>query len=261
MMQAPSEWSLHELEETDSTNARLLEAAGGGGPLDRPWTVLRAGHQSAGRGRAGRGWDCPPDEGLLFSFRLDLDLERHALPLVGHWAALALARTLERALAEADSPTRVWWKWPNDILLEDRAGAGKLAGILVQTKVQGREAVVVIGVGLNLRQRAFPAGLRLPARSLAQAGLELAPRDLLEDLLPELATPPRAAGPLLAALAPRDLLASRPVWVDGGLLGGHEHLADGRLRLELAGERVTLAAGGLRVTAIEKEALRCQREN
>ncbi|MDP2362123.1 MAG: biotin--[acetyl-CoA-carboxylase] ligase [bacterium] len=258
-------WRLHAVAETDSTNRRLLEALEGGGPLDRPWTVLTAEAQTAGRGRHERHWDCPAGEGLLVSLRLDLDLERHHLSLVGHWAALALARVLARSCQGAEGDARVWWKWPNDLLLEDGAGAGKVAGLLVQTRIVGSRAHVVVGLGLNLGQRTFPPGLRQPARSLAQGGVAVEREELLAAWLGELGgrgLPARPAPP--PGLAEADLLASRPVWIRDGerthRLADHEHLADGRLRLAWPGGGALLADGGLRLEELRKEGMWCRLE-
>lgn len=254
-------WRLHVLARTDSTNARLLEAAGGGGEWDHPWTALCAGAQSAGRGRAERRWDCPPGEGLLLSLRLDLDLSRHALGLLGHWAALVLAEVLQRRLDRAGLAARVLWKWPNDLLLEDGAGAGKVAGILAQARTQGERAVAVVGLGVNLGQRAFPPDLRMPARSLAQCGLAAGAEELLADLLAGLGSRglPEPGHGLLAELAGVDLLATRPARLSTSAgevdLAAHEHLDDGRLRLAWAGGGTLLAAGGLRLRAMSGEAL------
>ena len=47
------------VDETESTNADLLDAA--------PGSVLVAEYQDAGRGRLDRSWTSPPRAGLLFS--------------------------------------------------------------------------------------------------------------------------------------------------------------------------------------------------
>ncbi|HEY4159838.1 MAG TPA: biotin--[acetyl-CoA-carboxylase] ligase, partial [Polyangiaceae bacterium] len=72
-------------------------------------------------------------------------------------------------------------KWPNDLLI----GTAKLAGILLESLLQGSElSAVVVGVGLNVHAREFPAGLALPATSLALCGsTELEHERLLVDIL------------------------------------------------------------------------------
>jgi len=258
-------WRLAVLGQTDSTNTRLREAVGGGGEWDRPWTVLAARFQDAGRGQGERGWWCPPDQGLLASLRVDLDLGRHALALLGHWAAAALCTVLQERLDEAGRGARVWWKWPNDLWLEDAAGPGKLAGLLPQVAVQGRVARAVLGFGVNLRQREFPPDLRQPARSLAQAGLELDAAGLLADLLLELGRRglPGPGRELLVELGSRDLLASRPVVLageDGPEPARLVALADGGLSVEGRSTSRVLHGGGLRVERVSREGLWCRLE-
>ncbi len=57
-------------------------------------------------------------------------------------------------------------KWPNDVLLDEK----KVAGILVEAVTAGsRVQAVVIGVGINVHTRDFPADLADRATSLALA--------------------------------------------------------------------------------------------
>ena len=51
-------------------------------------------------------------------------------------------------------------KWPNDVLINDK----KVCGILLEGQIPN---YLVIGVGLNVNQKAFPDGLRRPATSLS----------------------------------------------------------------------------------------------
>lgn len=128
------------VDETASTNADLVAAATAGAPDRR---VLVAEYQSAGRGRAGRGWQAPPRSGLFCSVLL-----RPTQPPQDTWgwlpllAGVALAAVVER-LGVATA-----LKWPNDLLLGP-AGA-KAAGILAE--VAGRDAVIV-GIGCNVSTR------------------------------------------------------------------------------------------------------------
>ena len=116
---------------TDSTNARARELAGRGAPHG---TIVTAAEQSAGRGRQGRTWRAPAGRALLCSIVIR-DPPR-LLPLA---AGVAVA---ERVGVDAQI------KWPNDVLLDGR----KLAGILVEGRLQERWAV--LGIGLNVAVRA-----------------------------------------------------------------------------------------------------------
>ena len=127
------------MDETGSTNADLLTWADAGTAPDR--CVLRAEHQTAGRGRLDRRWEAPPGANLLVSMvvapvpPVPADVT-HRLGLA---AVAAVRRLVDRAVAAT-----IGLKWPNDVLLGER----KLAGILAQ-RVPGRDAMVV-GMGLNV---------------------------------------------------------------------------------------------------------------
>lgn len=140
-----SNWAeVQWVKSTDSTNARLMQAG------DGPWLVtewprlLGADRQTQGRGRAGRPWLNEPKQTLMFSCAFLL--ERAPRDLNGLAPALGLVTCSKlRALAPQAS-SRLTMKWPNDIMLDN----GKLAGILVESRVRGNRSLVVVGMGLNL---------------------------------------------------------------------------------------------------------------
>lgn len=131
----PVGWQVQVVDETGSTNADLLAAAGAGAP-DR--SVLAARHQTAGRGRLDRRWDAPPGANLLVSllFR-EVPRDPHVLT---QRVALAAAIACERLAG-----VRPVLKWPNDLLLD----GSKLAGVLAQAQF-GLQPVVVVGIGINV---------------------------------------------------------------------------------------------------------------
>ena len=111
----PSPWRVNFVAETGSTNADLLEQGLAGAP-DR--TVLRAGFQSAGRGRLDRTWQAEPGENLLVSFLFRrVPRDPHVLTQVVAMAAADVARSVG---------VDAVMKWPNDLLV----GTSKLAGVL-----------------------------------------------------------------------------------------------------------------------------------
>ena len=130
-------WRLNFVEETGSTNADLMEEGLGGAP-DR--TVLRAGFQSAGRGRLDRTWEAQPGENLLVSFLFrQVPRDPHVLTQAVAMAARDVARSVG---------VDAVMKWPNDLLV----GTAKLAGVLAQAgPLQGdRPSFVVVGIGVNI---------------------------------------------------------------------------------------------------------------
>lgn len=163
--------------ETVSTNDDAMAAARAGAPHGATFV---ADLQTRGRGRRGHVWTSPPGENLMFSvvLRPRLALARvTALPLV---VGLAV-----RAAAAARVAVPVTVKWPNDVL----AGGRKLAGVLVESQLQGRElAAVIVGVGLNVAMRELPDEILDVATSLALCGAsDLDRKTLLADVLSNLA--------------------------------------------------------------------------
>ncbi len=131
---------VHFDEVTGSTNRKAWELADAGTP---EWTLVGAGHQTAGRGRQGRTWVDRPGGALMFSFVLRpaaLDPQRSGLiPLL---AGVAMTDAIEQVAG-----VEVRCKWPNDLLLGD----AKVGGILVESSVaDGALRYAVVGLGVNL---------------------------------------------------------------------------------------------------------------
>lgn len=109
-----------------------------------------AGEQTAGRGRQGREWVAPAGSALLVSVLL------RRSPAVAAGVPFAAGLAVVDGLARTcDVGARL--KWPNDVLVDGR----KLAGILTEVEPASSspgEVAVVLGLGLNLRVAAFPAG-------------------------------------------------------------------------------------------------------
>ena len=82
--------------------------------------------------------------------------------------------------------TEAQLKWPNDVLV---MGA-KVCGILAETRGLDRASPhCVLGIGINVRQREFPADLvrERAVTSLSLCGVNTDPRAVLSCLLPHLA--------------------------------------------------------------------------
>jgi BirA family biotin operon repressor/biotin-[acetyl-CoA-carboxylase] ligase len=167
---------LHFSPLTDSTNTDALEAARAGSAHG---SVYLADEQLAGRGRGDHAWSSPAGEGLYVSVLLRPPMPARRLPLLPLAAGLAAADAIR-----AVSGLKIDLRWPNDLLIGQR----KVGGILVESKtVTGRVAFAVIGIGINVHQREFAAGLPTPATSLDQeAGRHIHRQDLLVCLLKSL---------------------------------------------------------------------------
>jgi BirA family biotin operon repressor/biotin-[acetyl-CoA-carboxylase] ligase len=128
-------------EVTGSTNATAAELAEAGAP---EWTLVAAGHQTAGRGRLGRTWTDMAGAALMFSFVLRPTSDPEDAGLIPLLAGAAMAEAI-RDVTGAE----IRCKWPNDLLL----AGGKVGGILVESSVaNGHVRYVVVGIGLNLER-------------------------------------------------------------------------------------------------------------
>ncbi|WP_017538586.1 biotin--[acetyl-CoA-carboxylase] ligase [Nocardiopsis halophila] len=125
-----------------STNTELLGRAREGAEAGR---VLVTEHQTAGRGRLGRGFTTPARAALTFSV---LVRPRAAADRLG-WLPLAMGAAAVRACGFVAQVPPVL-KWPNDVLAPS---GGKLAGILAEADFSRGDPAVVVGMGLNVSQR------------------------------------------------------------------------------------------------------------
>jgi len=216
------------LREIGSTNERARALAEAGAPHG---TLVTAGVQTAGRGRQGRTWTAPPGRALLSSL-----VVRDPDALLPLRAGLAVAELAGRS-------ARV--KWPNDVLLDGR----KVAGVLVEGRMQERWAVVGMGINAALEPSDLPVELRDRAGTLGRPPAEL--EDVLSELLRALER--WLAAPqddVLAALGERDALRDQPVRWAGGAGVGAGIDAGGGLRVRLAsGEVVVLDSGEVHLEA------------
>jgi BirA family biotin operon repressor/biotin-[acetyl-CoA-carboxylase] ligase len=116
-----------------------------------------AREQTSGRGRQQRAWISPPDAGLYFSIILRPRLNISRWPLITLMAALAVADALRDACSLS-----VDIKWPNDIYADGR----KVCGILAEIIETPTGRACIVGIGVNLRENAFPEELREVAVSV-----------------------------------------------------------------------------------------------
>ena len=166
-------WSIVEMGEIDSTQAEAQRraAAGERGPI---W--INAAVQTQGRGRSGRTWASFTGNlaaTLLFEPGSPAALLPQLSLVVGIAAFDAVVPHLGRTLA---GPF-LRLKWPNDLLLGD----AKLAGILVESRLQGSDMLVMAGIGINIAKAPEIEGRALTCLA-AHAAEPPAPQALLADL-------------------------------------------------------------------------------
>ncbi len=168
---------LFRYSELPSTNTCLQELAGNERPAEG--TVVQTDHQTRGRGQMGQSWHSSAGKNLTFSTLFyPTFLPPHKAFLLTKLVALAT----RQSVAEATNET-VWIKWPNDIYLHDK----KIAGILLQSSLQGsRLQYAIAGIGLNVNQSMFPAGLTKASSMALLTGREYDLDTLRDQLLAHL---------------------------------------------------------------------------
>ncbi len=196
-------------DETTSTSDDALAAAKSGALHG---ALFGAEKQTRGRGRRGSEWISAPGAGLWFSLFLRPELSAELAPGLALCAGLAVREAAATRVSAA-----VGVKWPNDVLADGR----KLAGILVESQVSGRQiSSVIVGIGINVTQSDFPEPISKIATSLALlSATDSAREPLLADVLShfeaklELLTNQGLAG-IAEALRPHDALMGRRLRVE-----------------------------------------------
>lgn len=153
----PPDFRLFAFECIDSTNAEALRRLEAGAA--RHFDVLVAASQSAGRGRRGRPWHSPAG-----NLHLTLIVMPPAQAAVGQLAFVAALAVGDAVGATVPAAADLRYKWPNDVLLDDR----KLAGLLIEGGGNGKRNGLAIGIGVNVGSA--PPGTDVPAASLRDAG-------------------------------------------------------------------------------------------
>ena len=139
-------------ESLPSTNTELARMASEGAAEG---VAVLADEQTAGRGRLQRAWSSPKGAGLYLSILLRPRIPVDRWPLITFMAALAVGDALQEATG-----LRTDIKWPNDLL----SGERKICGILSEAIETPAGRAVIVGIGINLTQSAFPE-----ATSVAEA--------------------------------------------------------------------------------------------
>jgi BirA family biotin operon repressor/biotin-[acetyl-CoA-carboxylase] ligase len=196
-----------------------------------PGTLVLADEQTAGRGRNGKSWRSRSGAGIWMTL-LERPNDAEGLGVLSIRLGLKAAPVLERY---TDEPVRL--KWPNDLLVS----AGKVAGILVETRWRQREVDwVAIGLGVNVHAPDGELGgaLRDGSRRL----------DVLAELVPAVRAASHARGALTARELDRWSARDHAVGrlCRSPLRGRVRGLApDGSLIIECGGETALARVGSL----------------
>jgi len=168
-------WRLRVVSTCSSTEPLAQRWARRGGGHNGPYGVV-ARQQRHGRGQRGRPWWAPPG-GVWLSAAWPLPGSATTTQLQTEGLGLAVAVAVMEWLERLG--LTVAFKWPNDILLEER----KLAGLLIHRQLRGGVPHQLgLGLGLNVAN-GVPAGAvalrqhlgtRTPSLPQAQAAALLA---------------------------------------------------------------------------------------
>jgi BirA family biotin operon repressor/biotin-[acetyl-CoA-carboxylase] ligase len=149
--------------------------------LSLPKAIIIAGEQFAGRGRNARQWSSPAGKGIYATTLLPLPVDK--LPLV----PFAIANIVASYLREVFGlDARI--KWPNDILVDGK----KIAGILIEARINEQRAFLLIGTGINVEPVADDNRPNATAISLVTSdfpGIDAATEAFIEHLDKRLGQP------------------------------------------------------------------------
>lgn len=160
-------WRIYHKDVTASTNEDALKGVHG--------DVFTADFQTAGRGRGEHTWLLEKRCGLAMSVVLDVaDLSPEYVATSALVAGLAVAKGVETFGVDA----RI--KWPNDVYANNK----KLSGILCRRNSD----VIIIGIGVNVKQKSFPDEISSRAVSLSMLGVDVEIERVRDLVLNELGT-------------------------------------------------------------------------
>lgn len=223
----------------DSTNDYLKQAVIKG---DMPLICL-AEYQTKGYGRRGNFWSSTYGKDICASVAWPIPHGYRVTGVESLIIALTLAETLERVgLHEVEV------KWPNDIYVKGR----KIAGILLeQLHINGRSRLIV-GIGLNLMERAvvrehekFVA--TSVANEIGHHNRNLVMAMLIEDLLLALSElEPHLNEELMIRWRARDYLHGKEITIEQDVMVRGHYLGideQGRLLMAVGDKQIKIISG------------------
>jgi len=161
------------LERVDSTNNYAMAMVQSG--MAKHGDAWFTHHQFSGKGQQGKVWKSKPGLNLILSvvIKPSLFFQNHP-PLFNMAVAAVVATFLKNETKE-----EIWVKWPNDLYWNDR----KAGGILIENRFSGTGwNWAVIGIGINVKQTRFPAGLPNPVSLFQIKNREWDPETLARKL-------------------------------------------------------------------------------
>jgi BirA family biotin operon repressor/biotin-[acetyl-CoA-carboxylase] ligase len=178
----PERWSvlencvcMHSVSSSNALARDLIDLYFGEDQDLRP-TVLAAEAQPGAYGRNGRGWAAPAGRGLYLTvLRRAADAEPLSI------VPIAFARWIRDAL-HRETGVAVALKWPNDLYV----GRRKLAGVIAESRTQGENTYLAVGLGINVLGSAADLGVPSATTLEEETGRPVALAGLLQILLDRL---------------------------------------------------------------------------
>jgi len=146
------------LKSVRSTNDYAYQLAARGMPEG---CIVVAEEQTAGKGRLGRQWNSPRQQGLWFSVILRPLIPSRLVTLFPFLASVAVAQSIQTCFQITPH-----LKWPNDLLINHK----KIGGILTEAATESNVIkFIILGIGINVYQQPedFPPALRAKAGSIS----------------------------------------------------------------------------------------------
>ncbi len=134
-------WTIEKFDIVDST-MNIIHDRGRNGAGEG--LVITAKQQSSGRGRNGNKWIAPQGN-LYCSILLRPRIHAKDAGQYSFMMAVALARAFSKVIVP---PHKFQHKWPNDVLIDQKKGAG----ILLESDINpdGTLSYLNIGIGVNI---------------------------------------------------------------------------------------------------------------
>lgn len=152
---------------TGSTNDDLKQLD----PAIEEGYVLLANQQNNGKGRNGRHFLSPADNGIYMSFLLKPQRNIQTLTLLSIMVSCAVFKAIQ-ATYKLDCQI----KWVNDLMIANK----KIAGILIENQYFGpNDNRTIIGIGINVHKHSFSSQLQDIATTIEEHTSQILPRDQL----------------------------------------------------------------------------------
>lgn len=128
---------IHHCKEVSSTNEEALDLIDKGISNE---TVIIADKQTEGRGRTRKSW-ISPEGNFYASLIINQETDVSKLTELTFVTAVAVGNTLLSFIVDSN----VQYKWPNDVLIDDK----KISGILLEKKSNSNWIIIGIGINVN----------------------------------------------------------------------------------------------------------------